>query len=101
MRALQVCAYAAPYEGNFMKSLYALDFELKNHGYDTIYAFPETAAQFEWCQKLARQKTVYFLPLAKARIKPTTYFQLKKYSWHIPILQLFIRILNCMIYHYL
>ncbi len=78
MTILQVCAYAAPYEGNFMASLKALEKRAKEKGHKTIYAFPETAKEKDWCKALAEKTEVYFLPLAKARIKPSTYSRLKK-----------------------
>lgn len=78
MKILQVCAYAAPYEGNFMKSLYALEVELNNKGIKVIYAFPYTAAQIEWNKKLAEDHLVYYLPLEKARIKPSTYSMMRQ-----------------------
>ena len=72
MTVLQVCAYAAPYEGNFIASLKKLGEALKSRGHKMIYAFPENAREKEWCQKLSGETKVYFLPLAKARIKPST-----------------------------
>ena len=78
MTILQVCAYAAPYEGNFITSLKALAKKLKEKGHTMIYAFPETAQEKDWCKALAETTKVYFLPLAKARIKPATYKRLKK-----------------------
>lgn len=77
MTILQVCAYAAPYEGNFITSLKALAKKAAEKGHQTIYAFPETAREKEWCKALGEQTKVYFLPLAKARIKPATYSSLK------------------------
>lgn len=77
MTILQVCAYAAPYEGNFIKSLKQLEAQLKKRGIQTIYAFPNSAKEIQWCKELARETFVYFLPLAKARIKPCTYSALK------------------------
>lgn len=77
MTVLQVCAYAAPYEGNFIKSLKALSEKLNEKNINTIYAFPENARDIEWVKQLSAQNSVYFLPLAKARIKPTTYQQLR------------------------
>lgn len=78
MTILQVCAYAAPYEGNFITSLKALAEKVEKMGHKTIYAFPETAKEKDWCKALAQKTAVYFLPLAKARIKPATYTKLKK-----------------------
>lgn len=78
MKILQVCAYAAPYEGNFINSLKALDKKLKEKGHETLYAFPVSAKEKDWCIELAKTNKVYFLPLAKARIKPSTYRALKR-----------------------
>ena len=77
MTVLQVCAYAAPYEGNFIKSLKSLGEKLALKGHKMIYAFPENARNIDWCKKLSEETDVYFLPLAKARIKPSTYSALK------------------------
>lgn len=77
MKIVQVCAYAAPYEGNFIKSLKELEYVVRKDGYDTIYCFPETAKGLSWCIDLAKNHIVYFLPLARARIKFKTYVLLK------------------------
>lgn len=77
-KILQVAAYAAPYDGNFIRSLLFLDDFLYEKGYETLYAFPESAKTIEWCRQLARKKKVYFLPLAKARILPKTYYLIRK-----------------------
>lgn len=76
MNILQVCAYAAPYPGNFIKSLLVLEKKLKIEGHKIYYAFPETAEKFEWCKELSKSNEVYFLPLAKARINPKTYLKI-------------------------
>lgn len=55
---LQVCGYAAPYPGNFIASLVALADENEKYGYKTIFAFPESAREREWCQKL--EKIMWF-----------------------------------------
>lgn len=78
MTILQVCAYAAPYEGNFIKSLKALATRLKNSNVKMIYAFPENAENIDWVKRLSAETDVYFLPLSKARVKPKTYVDLKK-----------------------
>lgn len=78
MNILQVCAYAAPYEGNFIKSLMKLDEELAKRGHQTIYAFCEYAKDQPWCKELQKHKKVYFLPQRHARIKAVTYIQLRK-----------------------
>ena len=77
MNILQVCAYAAPYEGNFMKSLYALDKRLTQMGHSTVYAFCEYAKDKEWVKLLQKRRKVYFLPQRFARINPLTYIQLR------------------------
>lgn len=78
MKILQICAYAAPYDGNFIKSLRALDESLAKDGHETVYAFPHIAENIPWCRELAESRRVYFLPLAKARLKPKTYSAIKK-----------------------
>ena len=78
MNILQVCAYAADYEGNFMKSLYALEHRLNKLGHSVYYAFPEDAKYKIWCSELQKRTKVFFLPLQKARILPKTYLQMRK-----------------------
>lgn len=73
-----MCAYAAPYEGNFIKSLKALEKAYNEKGSRTIYAFPESARNIQWCKELEKHTDVYYLPLAKARIKYGTYKALKE-----------------------
>lgn len=86
MTVLQVCAYAAPYEGNFIKSLKELGKALKKKNIKMIYAFPERCREIKWCKDLEKQTSVYYLPLAKARIKPATYKILKSiFSKHSDI----------------
>lgn len=83
MTVLQVCAYAAIYEGNFIKSLKELGKALSEKDINMIYAFPESCREIEWCRKLEKTTSVYYLPLAKARIKPATYKILKEiYAQH-------------------
>lgn len=69
MKILQVCAYAAPYEGNFIKSLLTLQNRLRSENYEMIFAFPESIAKHPWCQSLAEHNTVYFLPFAHYKEK--------------------------------
>lgn len=88
MKVLQVCAYAAPYEGNFINSLKALEKQLKEKGHETLYAFPISAREKDWCVELAKTNKVYFLPLAKARIKPSTYRTLKRIYKENPELEI-------------
>ncbi len=70
---LQVCAYAAPYPGNFINSLLALATECSKYGYSTIFAFPENAKSINWCKELETNYKVYYLPLEKARVRLNTY----------------------------
>ncbi|NLT14592.1 MAG: glycosyltransferase family 4 protein [Clostridiales bacterium] len=77
MKVLQVCAYAPPYEGNFIKSLKALGKKLAEDGYEMIYALPDSARDITWCRALAQETAVYFLPLSKARIRMKTYRMLR------------------------
>lgn len=88
MTILQVCAYAAPYEGNFIKSLKALGEVYESKGSKMVYAFPESARNIPWCQDLERQTDVYYLPLAKARIKVNTYTKLKSIYKKYPDLEI-------------
>lgn len=88
MKILQVCAYAAPYEGNFIKSLKALGDALEERGHEMLYAFPETAFDIPWCQELSKLAKVYFLPLAKARIRPSTYLALRKIYQENPTIRI-------------
>lgn len=76
MKILQVCAYSAPYPGNFIKSLLALEKQANNQGYKTIYCFPEKNKELDWCKELENTNTVYYLPLRHARILPATYWRL-------------------------
>ena len=78
MTVLQVCAYGADYAGNFIASLETLEAELKAQGIQTIYAFVERAADKEWCRRIQTRTRVYFLPEAKARILPETYWSFHK-----------------------
>lgn len=78
MKILQICAYSAPYPGNFMKSLLALEREAKNNGYTTLYCFPEKNKELDWCIELEKTNKVYYLPLRHARILPKTYLHLRK-----------------------
>lgn len=78
MRILQICAYAAPYGGNFLKSLKALANEVAKENYETIFCFPEVNKKLAWCKQLEAEYKVYYVPLAHARIIPKTYITLKR-----------------------
>lgn len=77
MKILQICAYSAPYEGNFIQSLKALELLSNEQGYETIYCFPEVNKSISWCNEFSKGRIVYYLPLSKARIKFKTYHILK------------------------
>lgn len=78
MKILQICAYAAPYGGNFIKSLIALSCEAAKENIQTIYCFPELSKELEWCKILSKSYKVYYVPLAHARVHPKTYLILKR-----------------------
>lgn len=78
MQILQVCAYGAPFAGNFIKSLEYLEKELSEQGHNTIYAFCDSAKGTKWCKDIQERTEVYFLPVAKARILPQTYLNFVK-----------------------
>ena len=75
---LQVCAYAAPYPGNFMNTLQMLALASQERGYETVFAFCETAKELKWCQELSKQYKIYYLPVSKARIKLKTYTVMRR-----------------------
>lgn len=77
-KVLQVSAYAAPYEGNFIRALFFLEKKLLQKGIQTIYCFPKTAKDTKWGKELVKSKIVYFLPLSRARVRLTTYVKLKR-----------------------
>ena len=78
MIVLQVCSYAAPYEGNFMKSLAALERALNEKGHRVYYAFPEKAVETLWCRSLRQRTKVFFLPFNGSRINHKADTALKK-----------------------
>ena len=75
MNILQIAAYCASFPGNFIFSLLELDKQINNG--KVIYAFPEEAKDKPWCVELQKSRTVYFLPLAKARIRFSTYKKIR------------------------
>lgn len=78
MKILHICAYAAPYGGNFLKSLLFLDKEVQKKGYETVFCFPEKNKDLDWCKQLEVTYKVYYVPLAHARILLKTYLVLKR-----------------------
>ena len=75
---LQVCAYSAPYPGNFIATLTSLAKFNYIKGYTTIFAFPETAKLYDWCNELEKTYIIYYLPLKKARINLKTYIRIRQ-----------------------
>ena len=73
MKILQVCAFAAPYPGNFISSILELNKRVRKLNGEVIYAFPEEARNLSWCKDLERTNKIYYLPTANARILPKTY----------------------------
>lgn len=78
MNILQLAAYAAEYGGNFIHSLIALDEKLTEKGHNVIYAFPESAKECDWVKELKKNRKIYYLPLAKARIRISTYLLISR-----------------------
>ena len=60
---LQVMAYAAPYMGNFVRSLLFLDRRLRTVGIPSIYLLPEAARHIPWVTDLMADGTkIHFYP---------------------------------------
>ncbi|MGN0486469.1 MAG: glycosyltransferase family 4 protein [Acutalibacteraceae bacterium] len=78
MSVLQVSAYCGPNGGNYISSMMMLEHTLKDKGIETIYAFCETVRNYSWCKEIEKNAKVYYLPVAKARIKTETYRILRK-----------------------
>lgn len=57
---LQFSDYAAPYGGNFMRSLLRLANALKEKEMDTVYLFPYHAMDKDWIKDLSQTAKVYF-----------------------------------------
>ena len=59
---LHLTDYGAPYAGNFIASLSALERLLAEAGARTVYALPARAADRAWAQELSKTRDVRFLP---------------------------------------
>ena len=59
---LELMNYAAPYEGNFLRSIRALAQALHEQGTETVLVFPDRARNRTWAAALRREFPVYFLP---------------------------------------
>jgi glycosyltransferase involved in cell wall biosynthesis len=69
-KLLFLCSYAAPYGGNFIPSLLALDVELGRHGIKCAYAFPTEAEGRPWIAQLkAAGKDVLCIDFHLAKLK--------------------------------
>jgi len=60
---LHITDFGAPYPGNFLASLQALDPLLRQEGWRQIYIFPERAQKREWLARLKKQGlSIYIMP---------------------------------------
>ena len=59
--ALHVTDYGAPYEGNFVASLRALEARLNRVGSSMVYVFPRRSSDVVWTQAMMREKPNVFL----------------------------------------
>ena len=58
---LHLTDYGAPYEGNFVASLRALEQRLAKDGTAMIYVFPKRAGEMPWAQDMRREKENVYL----------------------------------------
>lgn len=59
---LQIMDYAAPYKGNFIRSIYSLEEQINREGGRQIYLFPMNARNFEWIAGSQKEgKHIYFI----------------------------------------
>lgn len=59
--AIQFMNYGAPYPGNFMRSMLALERALDNAGSTCVFVFPAAAERFDWVNELRQAgKQVFF-----------------------------------------
>lgn len=58
---LHLTDYGAPYEGNFVASLRALEQRLGADGMRMLYVFPKRAGDMPWAQNMRREKSNVFL----------------------------------------
>lgn len=61
-----------------MKSLFALEKRMVVLGYDTVYAFPESAGNHEWVKTLSETHKIYYLPIGKSSFRWRTYAIIKQ-----------------------
>lgn len=58
---LHLTDYGAPYEGNFVASLRALEQRLGANGMRMLYVFPKRSGDMPWAQNMRREKSNVFL----------------------------------------
>jgi len=59
--AIQFMNYCAPYPGNFMRSMLALERALDNAGSTCVFVFPAAAERFDWVTELRQAgKNIFF-----------------------------------------
>jgi glycosyltransferase involved in cell wall biosynthesis len=59
--AIQFMNYGAPYPGNFMRSMLALERALENAGSSCVFVFPAASERFDWVNALGRAgKKIFF-----------------------------------------
>jgi glycosyltransferase involved in cell wall biosynthesis len=62
LNVLHIMDYAAPYKGNFIRSIKYLEQQLEKEGGRVIYLFPDKARNLEWITDLIQEKKkVYFI----------------------------------------
>lgn len=76
---LFIADYAAPYKGNFVPALLALDKHLRAQGGQAVYVFPELAQQQAWAQALEQEHTVYYIDRSffSKRVQISTLWKLR------------------------
>lgn len=65
---IQMAQYAAPYLGNFIKSLMELETQVVNLGGKMIYVFPPAAAQCAWYNDFAKKHNVQLIDVGERGI---------------------------------
>lgn len=69
-KLLFVCSYSAPYGGNFIPSLLALEAKLATRGVRCVYAFPEEAENRSWIAELkSKGKEIVYIDFHLSRMR--------------------------------
>ena len=67
---LHISNYAAPYKGNFIASLEALEERLKENGNNRmVYVFPEQCKNVNWIEEFTQKREVKFVPSPTRKYK--------------------------------